>query len=362
MELSVQQIVLILGVWVLLAVLGKPLHELLRVLSRLFASFLKSVTDALGEAIPSLPIASRAIQDYVRRFWGAVESLLGRIEPAIASLADVLQVHSSHVLNLLPASPKPRGLQAFGYLLYLMAFLAFAFADVAQATNSRSVMYVGLAVPGFLQDLTIPLLIASGGTAIILGTIMGDLLAKTDLVPWSVLPRWARGLVGALAFSTFLFTLVLMVLIALVRVTEITHIVLAESVAQQLRTLAAFADSLVIIPLLITTFLLFWGLFGLLVVYFVAVWMLVLALKLLGFVVSLLRSASTMLANGSAALVAMLFGLLQATLAVLKWMLEMLNTVLEHTIALLEAALDLAIYPLVEMANEVNRYFREEGS
>jgi hypothetical protein len=359
MDLSLQQVALILGGWLLIAILGEPLQELLRSLNRLLAGLFGSIAEGLGSAIVALRGAIAPLQGYARGFWAGVELLLERIVAALSSATEALQRHAEQALNVLPASSRPRGLQVFGYLLYLAAFAAFAFADVAQATNSRSVMYVSLEVPAFLQDLTIPLLIASGGTAIMLGTILGDFLAKTEIVPWLTLPRWARGITLALAMATFAFTLILMLLIALVRVPELVRGLLSPAVAQQLHVFAAFADSLVIIPLLITTLMLFWGMFGLVVVYFVVVGAFSLLLRLLTFLLGLLESAAPLLGSASAALVNIIFSLLCVALSALAWLFRTICIVLDHCFDLLARALDLLVYPLAQPARSVRRYFRE---
>lgn len=355
-------IALILGAWVLIAVLGEPLRELLRSISQLLTALFNGLANAASMVIASIPPASETLRRYARDFWGAIESLLDRVLSTLNTITTLLQSHGNQVLSLLPSSSNSRGLHMFGYLLYLIAFAAFAFADVAQATNSRSVMYVDLQVPAILQDLTIPLLIASGGTALMLGTILGDFLAKTDLVPWCTLPRWARGIISFVVLITFLFTLILMVLIAMVRVPEMVPGILPISVAQQLHTMAAFSDSLVIIPLLVTTLLLFWGMFGLLVLYYFLIGALFLGLRLLGFVLALLKLACPMLGNACAALIGLLNSLFSIILAMLKWLCETLNLVQGHIFELLEKTLDVIIYPIVRPAQRVSRYFRQEGA
>ncbi|MBI2953353.1 MAG: hypothetical protein HYY30_03500 [Chloroflexi bacterium] len=110
---------------------------------------------------------------------------------------------------------------------------------------------------------------------------------------------------------------------------------------------------------LLTTFLLLWGLFGLLVLYAIFINLVILTSRLLGFALGLLGLASPWLAKGSAAMVAIAFALIRAALALLKWTFETLGIVGERVFELLGAMLDLIIYPIAKPARGVNRYFRE---
>lgn len=148
---------------------------------------------------------------------------------------------------------KHAGQQIIGALIGFIALLAFFYADAAQGAQTFKLLFSEGNIPWFLNDIILPLIMASAGSALILGIFIGDILGLTHLGLFnSKAPRpfiWiiSINLVLSLALSTF---------IALVRMQ------LLGTDSESVHTVVNIAQSIVILPMLVTTFLLFRGISG----------------------------------------------------------------------------------------------------
>ncbi len=153
----------------------------------------------------------------------------------------------------------------FGSLIQLTALGLFVYADMVQGANNLSTLFPTIVVPEYLRDITYSLLIASVGVAVALGMLLADILGFTHFTPseniqgkWKIVYLTAIGLTILLAFT-------LSTILALSRVTELVKS-LDDATRDTLLRNASYAQSLVIIPLLVTTLLLYWGAVGSLVI------------------------------------------------------------------------------------------------
>jgi hypothetical protein len=151
---------------------------------------------------------------------------------------------------------KYAGQQIIGALIGFVALLAFLYADAAQGAQTYSLLF-DEDIPQFLNSIILPLVMASAGTAVILGLFIGDMLGLTHL--------------GLFKQNTPRYFLWIMCLNLIVSLTLSTIIALArrellDITATGARPWINVAQSVVILPMLVTTFLLFRGISGIYVV------------------------------------------------------------------------------------------------
>lgn len=159
------------------------------------------------------------------------------------------------IKSIFDKSPENKyaGQQIIGALIGFIALLAFLYADAAQGAQTFKLMFKEGKIPWFLNDIIIPLIMASAGSALILGIFIGDILGLTHLglfnrkAPKPFIWIISVNLVLSLALSTF---------IALVRMQ------LLGTDSESVQTIVNIAQSIVILPMLVTTFLLFRGVSG----------------------------------------------------------------------------------------------------
>lgn len=144
-----------------------------------------------------------------------------------------------------------------GSLIELFFLLLFIYTDLNQSANTLAFL-IPISVPPFLTNLAIPLFISTAGT-FVLGLMMGDLLGLTNLTSWADL-REKRQPFLTIIFVTIIINLILSALLAIRRLSVI------QNISPSILAITSLADSLFIIPSLITTSLLFNGIQGLLVI------------------------------------------------------------------------------------------------
>ena len=147
------------------------------------------------------------------------------------------------------------GQQVIGALIGLLALLGFLYADAAQGAQTFSILFDG-AIPPFLDSIIAPLIIASAGSALILGVFIGDMYGFTHLGLFDEAPpvgfKWV-------IFINLILSLLLSTFVALARME------LLGTTSETLKLFVNTSQSIIILPMLITTFLLFRGITGLFV-------------------------------------------------------------------------------------------------
>lgn len=158
---------------------------------------------------------------------------------------------------------KHAGQQIIGALLGFTALLAFLYADAAQGAQTFTLLFDGSVIPPFLNDIIIPLVTASAGSALILGIFIGDILGMTHL-----------GLFSQNTSKRFLWLIIINLILSLALSTFIalTRMQLLGTNSSVIQTIVNIAQSVVILPMLITTFLLFRGVAGIYVVLSLLLW------------------------------------------------------------------------------------------
>lgn len=153
---------------------------------------------------------------------------------------------------------KYAGQQIIGAIIGFLALLAFIYSDAAQGAQTYILIFNVGEIPVFLNSIIFPLVTASAGSAIILGIFIGDMLGLTHLnlykkeeTPKYFLWIIVVNLALSIAISTF---------IALARMK------LLGTESEFIDTMVNIGQSIVILPMLITTVFLFRGLNGIYVV------------------------------------------------------------------------------------------------
>jgi hypothetical protein len=220
-----------------------------------------------------------------------------------ANVGSLLHGHIFLTINVI-AGPKRkyRIWRLLGSVITGLALCSFIYADINQIVFNLAPKDPALADWADSMGLGnrgISTLIASIGASFTLALIFIDCVGITHFIPWEgVKPKrggtkrktsirtWAQ----IISFVFFLFNLVIALLVA---TTQLQNTILKSQIylpEQMLKTLyfwleiasltAHFAQILVLIPMLVTTFLLFWGITSLVLIYALLVTMLWLIVSL----------------------------------------------------------------------------------
>ncbi len=187
-----------------------------------------------------------------------VDDLLEEIGAAIATAQEATKGWADNFLKQVIGSHEEyKGQKVLGSLIELILLAAFVYADAAQGVNNLSVLLgIQEAIPDWLKDIIVPIVVSSAGTVFIVGMFIGDILGATHLSYWEDLKDDTRRIYLRLLIIMLVLAVILNGGIALSRVR-----VLEESITW-VTAVGNWAQSLLLIPLLLATFLLFRGVFG----------------------------------------------------------------------------------------------------
>jgi hypothetical protein len=194
-----------------------------------------------------------------------------KLKSALGKVLLDIQVGENRITNLLMELLSPfktyqqqkstasiNSQRVMGSLVELFFLLLFLYTDLNQSANTFAPL-LSAPIPPFLTNITIPLLISSAGTSIVLGLMIGDLLGLTNLTSWADF-RERRKPFLAIILATLVISVVLSALLAIGRLD------LIKNSPSSILVLTSLAESIFIIPMLITTSFLFNGVKGILVI------------------------------------------------------------------------------------------------
>lgn len=208
---------------------------------------------AVEQFIDSL---NQVLKDSIRALNRAAQNFIGQVVVKYQGETNVQALPPDYNVFDMPHA----GQQIIGALLEFVLLLCFLYADASLAAQTYSVIF-NEPIPVWLNQITIPLIMASSGSALILGVFIGDILGLTHFGAWGLLRgRTGKGAVFGVVLANLLVVIVLAGFVSLYR-AEVLGVR-----SETLRVAALYAQSLVIVPLLITTALLMHGLFGVLVI------------------------------------------------------------------------------------------------
>lgn len=343
------QVVISLVGWLFLTVTRLLVHQLLDSASSLLTGALKAAGGGFQDGGSAIAKSGNWTEKRAVGFWTAIKSLLDKIVELMDPLVDALASHCRSMLRHIPSTDENRGTRIFGSVLFMAALGAFVYADMAQGANNLSDLFIDIHIPSFLNSLVVPLLVASGGSLLMLGVILFDLLRHTDLSRWSDMEGRLRNVFIGVVLATATTSIVLAVMIALVRSSE------------GYRQQAELAQSLLILPLLVTTGLLYWGVFGLLVVWVAAVGLLWAALRLTRAIVEFGSHAAQFVGKGAGALVTIFFTLISSGFRLAGSMFDWLSERVEPTFDFGKKAVDVVTGPIVVPFDRLTNYLEKRN-
>lgn len=145
-----------------------------------------------------------------------------------------------------------------GSVIELGFLVIFLYADASLLAHNLSILFP-TEIPSFLTNTVMPFMIASVGTSMALGLMIGDLTGLTNFTSWAELRERKRTFL-AIMYTTFAIGVVFSTLAVLLMLdTVVIH-------SQFFLIATSLAKSLIIIPALITTALLFNAVQGILVI------------------------------------------------------------------------------------------------
>jgi len=335
----------LVALYILLALGHRELEGLLTAVG----GFITEPLALLLETIRDLRDAIRSSRDPARhlneRARDATQAFLQEVIQGLNSVASSLRRHVQYTISFLEPDQSKRGWRVLGALISLAAIGLFIYADMAQGANTITTLFPEVEVPRFLQDLVVPLLVASAGTAAALGMIIGDCIGLTHFIPLErVAIKRFRTTVLAIATVNFLGSLTIAVLMSLNRYQELsTH--LPPDFAARIHDLAALAQSLLLAPLLLTTILLAWGLAGFVVLYAAALSVIAFVFQWASFVTRVLEKVVALGAIGSDIVLRVFLSTLFLVPAAIAAVSALLAAALERLFDSLQKLLGVALAP-----------------
>jgi hypothetical protein len=351
METLLNSPLLLLGAWILLAITRAPMEKLLRQAgSTVVAPFTKSA-DTLAQAAPQAAQMAPMAQDVNDRFGKAVDALLDRLLKSIKCVESGLRTHIESLLTTICPDPTYRVWRVLGSFINVMALVMFLYADTAQAANNMVTLITTESIPGPLRNVMIPLLISSAGTTLILGMMLGDFMGVTHFDIWGEVKGKRRVFLVGVVILNLLMTISCAMLLSLNRFKMLTNgdamTRLPDGLSASIHQLAALSQSLVIIPLLITTTMLFRGFVGVVALYAVVVRVVLLTFHLAGLCCDMIKIAVTFGVVSGDVLIRIVTLILQLTLFSLAWLLQTSTIVFTRLVDTLASLLNVVVYPLL---------------
>ena len=307
-SISTVQIFIYITIWFFLGAVKEPIKLLIQEISRLFLKPIDIVVEGLNNGTNGLKELSPITQEINERLWKTSLDLVGDISSGLENVVYPLNDHIVHVVDLISPEEEKRAWRITGDLMQLLFLTLFLYADLSLSFNNLSVTFPGIRVPEFFSSITFPILVSSIGSSIVLGMIVGDLLGLTYFTEWNRVEGGARKIVWAIVLTTLIVSITFSAMIALGRVSVFIN------VSNQYYMLSVVAQSLSVIPLLLTTALLYRGAFGLLIIWIALVGLLMLVLQILSFVFRIFRTIVSYLGVFSGIIITAITALLSATL------------------------------------------------
>jgi len=341
-------------VWLILALVRKPLARGLTNVDKGIGEFFKHLI-ALVEAGDRGSVGkSPAAHAVNAEVWRVVESIVGKIADALAAAARTLRLHCAGIRDRFgPAAIRPW--RIVGATAYMVAGVFFLYADFAQGANSAQGWDETIEVPIILQNLLMPILVASGGSAAMLGLIIGDFLGLSDFAPWNDLKGTKRTAIIRLTVACFVVAVLLSFIFGMTRFYLSTE--LSKSLDAYLRGAASFAQVAIFAPMLVTTFLIWWrGLAGFLLVWIVIVGSIWLSLAVLQFCLELLMKAMSLGDKGFGIVLTVLLTLLHVFLSVTLASFNLIQTAVRVVLVIMDSGLEVMGWPFARISEYAGRF------
>jgi hypothetical protein len=320
------------------------------VLSRVqFKDLLKTIGDIAESLLSVSKQAGNTIQSTNNQVFKTLENVLELAADAFTRGIDALGVHVTHVASQLSNGKGNLASRILGSLVSLVAMLTFLYADTALGFQAAQTLFPDIAVPVIFRDIGIALVAASVGTIFALGMLFWDALGFTDFTNLSQMKGFAKGAFIGSVVITAVITLACVALVALNRASLVANLIspFSPELQGEIHRLASLAHSLVVIPLLVTTFLMLRGVYGLLVIYAAVAGVISLLFQLIRVLLKLLRKIVTGAGISEVVASGILLALTNLVLLLLGWSLGLLIAGTAALTNILQKVLDVVTTPPV---------------
>lgn len=234
--------------------------------------------------------------------------LVDTISSNLKILSEDVGRHTSSVINVVFGKKEnERSWRVGGALIQLIFLTLFIYADISQGYNSLtgSKVFQSLDIPPFFRSLAIPILVASVGSIAALALVLFDLLGMTHFVPWEWLwKEWTvrygkdsmekfRKALISIVITTMVMAPIFALMISTGRITS--FVTVSPSMQAFIDLMVGLSQWLIMLPMLITTVFLIWGVTSFLLVYALILnllrvlpWMITLLLRLLDIILNII--------------------------------------------------------------------------
>ncbi|MCZ7547555.1 MAG: hypothetical protein M5U11_00150 [Anaerolineales bacterium] len=234
-------------------------------------SLLKAIGEMTGSLLSEGKDAGKVVQKTNNQVFKTLERVLELGIDTLSNGIKALQAQIEHVCRQLSYEKGNLASRILGSLVSLIVMLTFLYADAALGLQAVQTLFSDITVPEMLRDIGMALIAASVGSIFALGMLFWDGLGFSDFTPVVRMKGFGKGIfIGSVLVITTM-TLLCVVLIALNRASLIANLVdfasFSPAVQGEIHRWASLAQSLIVIPMLITTFMMLRGIYGLLVLY-----------------------------------------------------------------------------------------------
>lgn len=356
-NISTFNILLTVIAWILAGVARKPLVRLIEEIWRVFSATLELTISGLNRAENSIKSLNPTTQEINERLWRILLDLLSDISAGFDKVTESLKSHIQYLLNLIEPNEEKRGMRIVGSSIQFLLLLLFIYTDITLGYNNFAILFPEVIIPEAFLNLALPLFISSFGIAFALGMILFDLIGVTSFSNWDGLTERTKKILTSLVTVTLIFALILSTLFSLSRILTVSS--LTQAAYEQIKLLATYAQSIIVIPLLITTALLFQGFRGILNIWLLTVASTMFSIQILGFVVRLLKTAFSLIGFIAGIVVTLVFSLFTfivlAVLVTLNILFKILLAIIEGVIRILVALLDVIVFPITAIMDYISR-------
>lgn len=316
--------------------------------------------DFLSQVFPKATaklIEPQTLQDIFKNSFSAFST-------GIDNAAKTLSDHASDIIKKIEPVDELKAWRIFGYLFQLVFLCVFAYADLIQLINNLAVILPqDIENIPWLNNLTLAVLITSIGSAMAASFIIADFAGITSFGKWNeIQSKFLKGVIHFLTWFALVMTLSIDIVIAIARITASPDVapLLTQETTSFLIVAANIAQSLIIVPLLIITFLFLGGIVGIAVLYVVAVWAISLLVHLIKLIIV---SAIWLLIFGVAYLIELAIRLVlwvvTAFLFVVGWIVFGAGEILVKLLEVGQKLLDIVYFPMDAIVDWLTSYIQK---
>lgn len=330
-------------VWILMAITNNQLTELLAKISHFLSSPFQAGMTGSAELQEKARSATSSGKEYIKELRELVRDALGQFITEFNSLSDPIRENVSKLIDAIAPEDK-RIWRIFGALLQMVLFGLFIYADAIQGANNLSTLFPNLVVPEPLRDITFSLLIASVGVVVALGIILADVFGLTHFAPVEKIQGVWKIVYVSIVIITLIIAIGLSTVLALSRVPSLVE-TLDPAIGENLISNASYAQSYVILPLLVTTAFLYWGAVGVLVLICGFLLFLTVGIKIASFFLGFLKKTIEFGIISSDYLYTLFFGFIELAIRILYGLLYLSSLVISSLMLVAQAVLGVIVGP-----------------